>query len=122
MDELLRPLRVVDENHFARSRAEALAAVRKKRTRLWRWPLAAVAAAVFALVLVRPVMDLELPPAPPRPPAPDVAQVPQPAVNAWRETAPRRRLTRPTRERVEEPIVVRFYTEDPDVVIIWLGD
>ncbi len=126
MDELLSPLREVDEVDFARARAAALGRVLQERRRAWTawlWAGALATAATLCLILMLRSAEEAVIPLP-SPPAPlPVAQVPQPATNNFEKPRRTERQPRPAVEDQEsEPVLVRLYTDDPNVVIIWLGD
>ena len=99
--------------------------VRPKRRPLWPWAVAAVAAAIVA-VAVWPT------PAPVPVPAVQIAKVEPlptaPALPAVVKPAPIRRAHHvrpkpaPLTAKAAEPLMVKFFTDDPDVVIYWLID
>jgi len=93
--------------------------------RWWHAVPAGVAAMVMALLLWPRIPAVEPPPvlaiAPP--PAPEVLRpVPLPETPQVVETARRPRVpdTKPGAE--SEPLLVKFFTDDPDVVIYWIID
>ncbi|MEO5923459.1 MAG: hypothetical protein ABIR70_06505 [Bryobacteraceae bacterium] len=115
--------------------AEALSAMRDdvipvRRARRWPWVAAVAAAAVAAIGLsfwmtpyVGPihhpdiVADLTPPPVIEAPVVPEIPRMilPKPAV-VRRVRAAKRAVTE------EQPLLVKFFTDDPEVVIYWLID
>ncbi len=128
------------EAHFAAVRARVLAQLESKRRPWWTkgWIFAAAAAAAVLLIAlaVRPGRVAERPPVLRQP---EVAVVKPPApVLPPRESVPVRKVHRRVRlkpappeparlrpappVRPEQPLVVKLVTDDPDVVIYWIGD
>jgi len=111
----------VDAALLTAVRAGVLARVDDRRVAVWPW-VAALTAALALLAMLsplrrpvpepRPVGIAQAPPslqATPNPPAPDH----RPAV---------RRPRLPSANVPAPPLVVKMYTDDPDIVIIWLVD
>jgi hypothetical protein len=119
VDIALASLRQVDESALAQMRSTVLSKLRSRR----RWmALVPVAAMVAALLFGWTLQRLRVEPLPFR--APTIAAVqpaPLPPAQPRRERSPA-----PARARVEpaehEQVVVTLFTEDPDVVIVWISD
>lgn len=120
-------------DHEVRLNTEALASMREeiipaRRVRRWPGVVAAIAAALIAAVAVsyEPIRV----PEPPVPMAAVLPQNPPPVAEPVLPVAPRpakkvavaRRKPPATAQPVEEPLLVKFLTDDPDVVIYWLID
>jgi hypothetical protein len=113
--------RVLDRE--VRLNASALAAMREdvlpvRRARRWPWMVAAAAAVVLAVVGLsdRPAPVVVLP---------QVAMVPAPVapvVASPVKPKPARRARVAKAAPPAEPLLVKFLTDDPDVVIYWLID
>ena len=109
---------VVDAALLSAVRAGVLARIDDRRVAVWPW-VAALAAALALLVMLsplrrpvpepRPVAIAQAPPSLQAPPNPPVAGHP-----------PVRRPS--SARRPAAPLVVKMYTDDPDIVIIWLVD
>lgn len=108
---------------------EEVIPVRVAKPRRWPWVAAVAAAAAIVAVIAWPNPPVPAPAAP-------VAQMekiePPPAAPAMPEVAaakvapprPVRRApaAKPKPEVSQEPLLVKFFTDDPDVVIYWLID
>ena len=114
----------IAESHLAAVRARVMVAIDSRR----RWlraaaaTLACAAAALAGLAWLRPARV-------PDPPLLAVAAPPlpqSPATPARRSKSRSGRIHPPgaatVRERSSEPVVVKLFTEDPNVVIYWIGD
>ena len=87
----------------------------------WRYALAPAAAVVALLVTLSP--RLLVSPSPPPPlPGPPVLNVPAPAIAKSPPPPPVRRLPPKPAPVPREPLLVKMFTDDPDVVIYWLID
>lgn len=119
----------IADAHFAAVRARVLAQIDSRPRRRWPWAAALAASAVlFVLLLYRPA---PVPPPPPlvaiaAPPAPSVARRPNRSLTV---AAPVKKHVRTRAASVSErfpastePITVKLLTDDPNVVIYWLGD
>ncbi|HWQ54440.1 MAG TPA: zf-HC2 domain-containing protein [Bryobacteraceae bacterium] len=86
----------------------------------WRWMWVPVCAAALTVVLLRPQEVPEVPP----PPVPVAAipSAPAPAPIRWPRPAVVRAAAVRHQERAEPlpPLLVRFETDDPNVVIYWI--
>ena len=95
-----------------------------KRRFVWVWALAAVAATLL-LVAVSQMPSRPIPPAPSVPSIASVMAPPPLAVVAAEPVQPRpvtrvrRPLPKPQPKADTEPLLVRFETSDPDVIIYW---
>jgi hypothetical protein len=116
----------IAEAHYAAVRARVLSRIDSRRNRRWLWAPALVGAAVAAIALITLP---SVPPPPPvvivAPPAPAAAlHAPAPAraanVSERRASARRRPAAKPPLP--SPPVLVKFVTDDPNVVIYWLGD
>lgn len=126
---MLRELRdeAVPPDSLARVRL-AVDRRRSEKSRWWPWvvALAGAVAMVFVAMLLRPVSQPGMPvvgsgPAPAiaeAQPKPVPPQLPKLAVAKKRRTRPHIVSPAP----VSAPLVVRIETEDPDVVILLIGD
>lgn len=119
----------IEEAHLAALRARVMASVDAPR----RWPwVAAVAFACGAVLAAaaawfRPAPVPEPPPlAVAAPPAPDALLRAMPdrslTVAAPKRTPYRAATARERAQFAVEPVVVKLFTEDPNVVIYWIGD
>lgn len=104
-------------------RARVLAEIPERRRSEWMaaWPAlaAVVACSAVLVVLLRPVAPVRQPQVPAEPVIASATEespkiTPEPAK---RVTVHRRITPKPT-----EPVVVHMFTNDPDVVIYWIGD
>ena len=82
----------------------------------WRYALVPAAAAV--------VLVIALTPRPPLPPAPDppALNLPAPVIAKTPPPPPVRRPAPKPAAAPQEPLLVKLFTDDPDVVIYWLID
>lgn len=107
----------VDSAMFDRIRGRVMAQVAEQPTPAvfpWRWMWAPVCAAALAVVLLRP---RELPETPP-PPVPVAAIPTAPAAPEIRW--PRPLIGNQVPSEPLPPLLVRFETDDPNVVIYWI--
>jgi anti-sigma factor RsiW len=117
----------IAEAHFAAVRARVMTQVagrQRRRVLAWIGGLAAAATTVLVALLLRPAAVLPLPPVavriPPPPPAPVLRAVePRPHPRVYR--AARMKPPAPVPED-DQPLVVKLYTNDPNVVIYWIAD
>jgi anti-sigma factor RsiW len=117
----------VDTALLAAVRAGVLSRIEDRRRLIWPWVAAvAMAAALIAVFLVPPRKPAAESPAPvPIAQTPPVSGGADPPVRSRR---PRRRsvaVRTPPKAHVSEPtppLVVKMFTDDPDIVIIWLVD
>jgi hypothetical protein len=128
------------EAHFAAVRARVLAELGTARQPVWRrpwaWVLAAGAAAVLAALVFAPARQQPVPriaAAQPAPPAMAPA-FSQPPAGPTRVARARRiaRVRSSTRESAvarqpgngpsDEPLLIKLYTDDPNVIIYWIAD
>ncbi len=119
--------------YYTAVRARVLDRLARERSprRMWAWVVGLAAALALAGVLVtsRPAERPRAPLAAVRRPEPPIveARVPEPvapAVPSAREAPVARSVPSPRVEvaALEEPLVVRLVTDDPDVVIYWIAD
>ena len=114
---MLLSLRCVDDQHLAGVRSNVLDQLRRPKKYLWLPYAAAIAIFVFAFALrQRPTT-----PAPPVPPRPVGQTVPSATRVPARETI-KTKWARPKPKPKSEPTVVTLFTDDPDVVIVWITD
>lgn len=118
----------IADAHFAAVRARVLAQIDARRRRRWLWAAAFTTAAVLLALFSYKPAPIPRPPlvAVAAPPAPPLAQRPNRSLTV---AAPVKRhaVTRAASLSKRylpppEPITVKLITDDPDVVIYWLGD
>ena len=105
-----------------------LAQVRKQETRRqvtrWGWALAAAAAIVIVFLATRPVPEVQRQAT--RSPAPQEEQRQATLLAGSEKRSPAPQVARATRRQatrspaLQEPLKVKMFTSDPDVVIYWL--
>ena len=111
---------VPDEGALAAVRSRSLAAVRKRSR--WPWLVAAAAALAIAIGISAGLRIARDPAPPPRivllmPEAPAVSREPAPVPRTAAVAT-----VRPVRQEPAEPMVIKFLTDDPDVVIYWIAE
>ncbi len=117
----------LDPAALAAVRARVLGKVDRPKDRAWVWVFAAAAA---LLLVTAAVMVQVRRPAPLAPPPPAVARAPQ-AIEQRPKPRPRavrhipKRVRQPERPKIAaapktEPMVIKFVTDDPNIVVIWL--
>ena len=117
----------IDPAHCAAVRARVLAEIGRARKPVWRWAWALSAAAVVVAVMLvprsKPVGRASWPAflvyGPARP-MEQVAEVPKPVAHHRRPI--RRQEGRPGGPPHLEPVVIKLLTDDPNVVIYWIGE
>ncbi|HKE25831.1 MAG TPA: zf-HC2 domain-containing protein [Bryobacteraceae bacterium] len=119
------------EAHFAAVRGRVLAEIDARPRRRWEWAAALAAAALLlagVFVFLRTPHQKSSPRRPvaavTAPPAPSIAAPARPPTRRRRLGAPIRRVrgTVNPAEVSSEPVVVKLLTDDPNVVIYWIGD
>jgi len=120
----------IGEAHYAAVRARVLSRIDTRRNRRWLWAPAVLAATAVVAILLWPTS----PPVPPppfvaiaAPPAPTLPNTPAPhnPVNLHRHiraATVRERPVARTAPAPTAPVLVKFVTDDPNVVIYWIGD
>ncbi|MCC7174892.1 MAG: hypothetical protein IT159_06820 [Bryobacterales bacterium] len=119
---VLRTLRDEDAaGELAEVRGRVMAAIKGKKPSWWfafRWRYSLVPAAAVAVAMVALSPRAQIP----APPAPPSLQLPAPVIA---KTPPPPRVRRPAPEPTpapQAPLLVKMFTDDPDVVIYWLID
>jgi hypothetical protein len=116
----------VDAALLTAVRAGVLARIDDRRRAVWPWVAAATAALAAALALLAVLTPARRPVTERRPvamaQAPPRAQEPPNPPAAGHRPAVRRARRLPSAKRPAPPLVVKMYTDDPDIVIIWLVD
>jgi hypothetical protein len=113
----------IAEADYAAVRARVLSRIDSHRSRRWLWAPALAAAAIAAIALVTLP---SVPPPPPivaaAPPVPAAAFAPTRAAKVSERSASARRRPTAKPRVLSPPVLVKFVTDDPNVVIYWLGD
>jgi anti-sigma factor RsiW len=126
----------IPEAHFAAVRARVLAELGSEHRSVWRQPWAWVLAAAAVVVLAVMAIALGRQPAPRiaavRPAAPAAAPIfaeppasPATVARVARVRSIRRKpaVARQSESgQPDEPLLIKLYTDDPDVIIYWIAD
>ena len=117
------------ESHFAAVRARVMAQIERRRNPRWQWAAALAAAALLLTTTIwhTPGHNGHKKIAAPASPPPGAAVVhaavpPFPAHRSLRHPVRRARAVEGPPEVPPEPVVVKLLTDDPNVVIYWIGD
>jgi predicted anti-sigma-YlaC factor YlaD len=125
---MLLSMRSVEESDVAAVRSRVLGELQTRKVRsIFAWMPYAAAAGVAALMFGLAI-EWRTPPTEPRASAIGVVVTPtEPRASAsvrvaTKRVAKRKPRIKPEAQRPAEPTVVTLFTDDPDVVIVWIAD